>query len=67
MGDRCALRVSRWDVAVDWPIINVSSVKHSNFIIGFQVGNGYEDNETPILFFGVSLLVWTLQLKIYFN
>ena len=44
----------------------ISSVLHRDPIIGIQLGIG-EENERPLIFFGLSLVFWTLQVKFFLD
>ena len=44
----------------------ISSVLHRDPIIGIQLGVG-EEKDRPLVFFGLSLLFWTLQVKYFLD
>ena len=44
----------------------ISSVLHWSPIIGIQLGVG-EEEDRPLVFFGLSLLFWTLQVKYFLD
>ena len=53
-------------LAVDRKVGTISSVLHWNPIIGIQLGVG-EEEDRPLVFFGLSLLFWTLQVKYFLD
>ena len=66
MGYGCAAYIRRRNMAVDRKVGTISSVLHRDPIIGIQLGVG-EEKDRPLVFFGLSLLFWTLQVKYFLD